>query len=39
MYRNMREELYKEGAKQKTEVQNRKLEELNAKVAQMEAEK
>ena len=39
MYRNMRDELLKEGAKQKTEAQNKKLEELNAKVAQMEAEK
>jgi hypothetical protein len=39
MYKNMRDELYKEGAKQKTEVENRKLDELNAKVAQMEAEK
>lgn len=39
MYRNMRDELLRDGAKQKTDAQNKKLEELNAKVAQMELEK
>lgn len=39
MYRNMRDELLRDGAKQKSEAQNKRLEELNSKVAQMEAEK
>ncbi len=39
MYKNMRDELLKEGQKQKTEAQQRKIDELNARVAQMDLEK
>lgn len=35
----MRDELVRDGAKQKTDAQNKKLEELNARVAQIDAEK